>query len=490
MKLLVFDDDTPGHVEIGLAAASEHREAGDPGQGDDRAPADPPHPATVRFHGLLWIGAKGDLSSVKQLPDPAAHCNGGPRAGPRPHDRGRAREGRRPLCRRHPDAPGGEPLESLLRTSRWTSSPTAAPPSRTWSGDVWICSGIDDKLEKLTWKRFATGLYEPLGLKIVDDVVHVLGRDQITKLHDLNGDGEADYYETFCNLGVTMASYHAFHYDLQTTAPEFLLPGRRQPRRAGDAPAQLPAQGIEGRVGDRGGRGRLSRDERDGDRSNDEIVCADNEGNWMRPRASTWVKKGGFYGFVSDPAHTNASHPAPKVGEPDPPLCWIRRLRTTPRAARSGSPATNGGRSRVICCIRPMARRASSTFCLRRSATSFRAASSSSRSSSPPASCGRASTPSTASSTSCGLRGWQTAGVRDGALQRVRYTGKPLRTVAELAVVKDGVALTFTDALDPETAADAGSYAVQQWNYLWSARYGSPDFSVADPKKIGRDTSK
>ena len=31
----------------------------------------------------------------------------------------------------------------------------------------------------------------------------------------------------------------------------------------------------------------------------------------------------------------------------------------------------------------------------------------------------------TASSISRGLRGWQTAGVKDGALQRVRYTGKP-----------------------------------------------------------------
>jgi hypothetical protein len=86
-----------------------------------------------------------------------------------------------------------------------------------------------------------------------------------------------------------------------------------------------------------------------------------------------------------------------------------------------------------------------------------------------------------------GLRGWQTTGVRDGALQRVRYTGKPLHTVYSMSVSKDAVTLTFTEPLDPETAADADSYAVQQWNYEWSAKYGSPDFSVADPKKKGRD---
>ena len=57
-----------------------------------------------------------------------------------------------------------------------------------------------------------------------------------------------------------------------------------------------------------------------------------------------------------------------------------------------------------------------------------------------------------------------------------------------MKVTKAGIALTFTDPLDPETAADAGSYAVQQWNYDYSAKYGSPDWSVADPKKKGRDT--
>ena len=30
---------------------------------------------------------------------------------------------------------------------------------------------MDAKLGKLTWKRFATGLYQPLGLKVVDGKV-------------------------------------------------------------------------------------------------------------------------------------------------------------------------------------------------------------------------------------------------------------------------------------------------------------------------------
>ena len=38
----------------------------------------------------------------------------------------------------------------------------------TWDGDVWIVSGIDDSLQKLVWRRFASGGFETLGLKIVN----------------------------------------------------------------------------------------------------------------------------------------------------------------------------------------------------------------------------------------------------------------------------------------------------------------------------------
>src|SRR5205823_14165942 len=86
----------------------------------------------------------------------------------------------------------------------------------TWSGDVWIVSGIDDGHEKLTWKRYAAGLFHALGLKIVDDKVYVLGRDQITRLHDLNGDGEADFYENFNNDGLVTTSGHSYVTCLET----------------------------------------------------------------------------------------------------------------------------------------------------------------------------------------------------------------------------------------------------------------------------------
>jgi hypothetical protein len=88
----------------------------------------------------------------------------------------------------------------------------------------------------------------------------------------------------------------------------------------------------------------------------------------------------------------------------------------------------------------------------------------------------------------CGLRGWQTAGVKSGAVQRVRYTGKPVYMPKALHAHANGVAITFPEPLDPQSATDVGNYSVLRWTYKWTGDYPSRHFSVADPKKQGYDT--
>ena len=52
----------------------------------------------------------------------------------------------------------------------------------------------------------------------------------------------------------------------------------------------------------------------------------------------------------------------------------------------------------------------------------------------------------------------------------------------------NGVApLTFTNPLDPESATNPEFYAVEWWQYRYTKNYGSPDYSVNDPSKRGRD---
>ena len=56
----------------------------------------------------------------------------------------------------------------------------------------------------------------PLGIKIVDKKIYVTCRDQLVKLHDLNGDEEIDYYESFNSDHQVTNHFHEFAMGLQT----------------------------------------------------------------------------------------------------------------------------------------------------------------------------------------------------------------------------------------------------------------------------------
>ena len=80
-----------------------------------------------------------------------------------------------------PFATRGKP--PVLRRPRFFPDGTAM--LCTMQGDVWRVDGLDEKLEHVRWRRFATGLHQALGLVVAEGKVYVLGRDQITRLRDL-----------------------------------------------------------------------------------------------------------------------------------------------------------------------------------------------------------------------------------------------------------------------------------------------------------------
>ena len=86
-----------------------------------------------------------------------------------------------------------------------------------------------------------------------------------------------------------------------------------------------------------------------------------------------------------------------------------------------------------------------------------------------------------------GLKGWQTNGAKDGAIQRVRYTGKPVTLQSDLHVTDQGITIGFTGELDTASASDPANYAIQQYNYRWTSAYGSDKYKVSDPNVKGKD---
>jgi glucose/arabinose dehydrogenase len=348
----------------------------------------------------------------------------------------------------------------------------------TFHGDVWVVSGIDEKLEKLQWRRYASGLFQALGVKVVDGEVYVTGRDQITRLHDLNKDGEADYYENFNNDTVVTPNYHEFSMDLQTDREGnfYYAKGAPWPPNV-DSPHQgtllkVSKDGSKFEIFATGFRAPNGM----GMGPHDEITVSDNQGHWMPASKLNIVKGGGFYGMIP------AAHTGKMPTDFEKPICWLPMNQDNSSGGQvwtmsdKWGPLKNHmlfmsyGKGTIFHVMHEEVDGVTQAAMVR---MPFKLRTGVMR--------GRVH-PKDGQVYLCGLRGWQTDGVDDGAFYRVRYTGQSVHMPVDMRVVKEGVRITFTSELSPGEAGNVENYDVEQWNYKWSAEYGSPEFSPSDPK--------
>jgi hypothetical protein len=340
----------------------------------------------------------------------------------------------------------------------------------TLHGDVWLVSGIDAGLQNLSWKRFATGLFQPFGVKIVKNQIYVLGRDQITRLHDLNGDGEADQYENFCNLMTTSAGGHSYSAGLETdSAGNFYHVdplGLHRISKTGETHETI-ATGWRNPVSVAVG-------------PEDSIVVAPQEGEWTPASEICEVKAGGYYGFGGP--RVDSSRP---LGY-DLPLCFIPRNVDNSTGGMIWAPEKWGALSGQMldlsfgqCSISLVLREKIGgqtqggivPLGLKFPAGVVR---------------GRVN-PKDGQLYVAGTQGWVTSAVRDGCLQRVRYTGAKMCVPVSVKTKRDGLEISFSEPLDRENAEDVENYAIEQWNYRYSATYGSREYSAANPDVAGHD---
>ena len=168
----------------------------------------------------------------------------------------------------------------------------------TWDGDVWIVEGIDQTEGELVWQRIASGLFQPLGLKIVDEQIFVTCRDQLVQLHDHNGDNETDFYECYNNDHQVTEHFHEFAMGLQTDdAGNFYYAksGRHAKR------AVVPHHGTLLKISADGSRTDILAT---GFRAANGVCInpdgsffvTDQEGHWNPKNRINWVTEGGFYG--------------------------------------------------------------------------------------------------------------------------------------------------------------------------------------------------
>ena len=339
----------------------------------------------------------------------------------------------------------------------------------TWSGDVWIVDGIDEDLGELTWRRFATGFHMPQGLEVVDGTVYVLDRDQITRLHDLNRDGEADYYENFNNDFHVTHHFHEFTFDLDRD-DEGNFYFAKAARHA--LPAMVKHHGVifkldpEGKKLEVVCRGfRVPNGVAVG--PNGEITTSDQEGHWIPSTRVNLCSPGSFHGYMwgggVDPDRKDYDDPITwlpiSVDNSGAGQAWINTDRWGPFQGHLVHSSFGRGKIFLILMeqsegkvqggavelpvdfdtglMRPDFRKSDGNLYL------------------------------------AGLYGWGTKRKAVGGLYRVRYTGKPVVVPSELHVSKQGIDVSFLHELDRASAEDPANYHVRRWNYKWLSRYGS-----------------
>ena len=116
--------------------------------------------------------------------------------------------------------PNNNPWGSWMRPGGFDFTPDGkAIIVATWNGDVWRADGVMASAPApVHWRRLASGLFQPLGVKFRGDELFITCRDQLVRLRDLNGDGEADFIESFNNDHQVTEHFHEFAMGLQVDA--------------------------------------------------------------------------------------------------------------------------------------------------------------------------------------------------------------------------------------------------------------------------------
>lgn len=351
----------------------------------------------------------------------------------------------------------------------------------TWDGDVWLVEAAAAQPPAvspvtLRWQRIASGMFQPLGLKVVEGRIHVICRDQLTVLQDLNQDGEIDFYECLNNDHQVTEHFHEFAMGLQTDA-------------AGNF--YYAKSGCHGKAAVVPQHGTLLRVSRDGSRTeilangfraangvclnpDGSFLVTDQEGFWNPKNRINWVTlnpdgRPNFYGNMLGYHDVTDTSDAAMV----PPLCWITN-------AFDRSPAEllwvtsdrwgplqgsllnlSYGYGKVFLVLHEQVDGLRQGGMIELPIPVF-----------PTGVMRGRFQPTDGHLYLCGMFAWAGNATHPGGLYRLRATGRPVHLPVQLQATRSGVRLTFTEPLDP-ASLDVQSVQVKTWSLQRTANYGS-----------------
>jgi len=347
----------------------------------------------------------------------------------------------------------------------------------TWdsTGPVYRLTGVtSNNPAAMKATRIASGLAEPLGLKIVNDTIYVLKKQELTRLIDTDGDGIINEYQTVCDGWRVSANFHEFAFGLAYKDGYFYaaLATAINPGGASTNP-QIPDRGKVVKISkDDGSFEFIASGLRTPNGINfgvdNELFLADNQGDWLPSSKIVHIKPGSWYGSRSVDFEGTAGM------QEKLPVVWlpqdeIGNSPSQPIAMHLGpykgqqlhGEVTHGGLKRVF------AEKVNDEY----QGAVFRFTQ--------------------------GLEGgvnrvvwgpdnalyvgmignpgnWATEGGKWYGLQKLIWTGNPAFEMLAIRAKTDGVEIELTQPLADAYGNAASDYEVRQWYYKPTADYGGP----------------
>jgi glucose/arabinose dehydrogenase/mono/diheme cytochrome c family protein len=344
----------------------------------------------------------------------------------------------------------------------------------TFDGDVWTASGLDGDLRSITWRRFASGLHEPLAIAARDGGLFVFDRNGIWRLEDTDANGEADRHVLVANVFAQTAETREFAMSMRI-APDgaFIIAkggqvGATRGRHNGSV-LRVSPDGAESRVLGWGLRQPFAAvDPRTG-----MVLATDQQGNYVPSTPLHIVRDGQYYGFLPD-ALPKEQYPAP-IAEP---LAWIPHAVS---ASAGGLVWLTGARMGPITDALVYINYYRPGLLLARVDTRSarpRAAVTSLTNELTFAPLAGAVHPADGQLYVTGFRIWGTDAGELSGLARVRYTSAPSTLPNEVVATDRGVLVKFDVPVDRALATDPSNFSAERWNYQRTAAYGSPHFTL------------
>jgi glucose/arabinose dehydrogenase len=341
----------------------------------------------------------------------------------------------------------------------------------TWLGEIYVVENATGAATGATYRRFARGLNEPLGLTVVKGEILVVQKGELTRIVDKDGDGEAEVFECLNDDWGYSGNYHSYSFGpLVTPANELMVFVTGQRGRA-----DMMYQGWALNVNERGAEPFCSglRVPHGWELYRGDIFVTDNQGNWIGTCRLNHLREGKFYGYPSSKPATKKVYRAEEV---ELPVLWLPRV-LSPSASGIETIETDAfgpfkgqmliGDFQNSIVMRAFLEKVNGKW----QGVVF------------PFAKGFLSGVNRLAMgadgklyVGGGKRTWSTAAPKEYSLDRVSFTGKVPFEVSEVRALKDGFEMRFTKPLELEPARDGENYLVKQFTYEYHEAYGSPEF--------------